>query len=184
MNKSYFICASFLLLFLPSEVFAPENDDTERFEKVVWDKLSPLGDDSEYIKEFVAVTKNHHGGLVSVIFGHVYAYLPHPILDDYLNQFPIDYVTIDDVNYKKWSGWIWKCHSEEKAIHGSELMADWCTWLIKNVETKGNFFNLPPGFSCKPIDDVVVIIRADHASLVVEKDDITDYYFTVLKPLD
>ena len=184
MNKSYFICASFFLLFLPSEVFAPENDDTERFEKVILDKLSPLDNDSEYTMEFVAVTKNRQGGLVSVIFGHVYAYLPHPILEDYLNKFPIEYVTIDGINYKKWSGWIVKSHSEEKAIHGSELKADWCTWLIKNVETRGNFLGLPAGFSCKPIEDVIVIIRADHASLVVEKGDITDYYITVLKQLD
>ena len=134
--------------------------------------------------EFVSITKNPHGGLVSVIFGHVYAYLPHPILEDYLNKFPSEHLTINSVDYKKWVVSITKTHSEEKAIHGSELKADWCTWLIENVETRGNFLNLPPGFSCKPIEDVIVIIRADHASLVVEKGDITDYYITVLKQLD
>jgi len=184
MNKLYFICASFLLLFLPSEIFAQEKGGESDFKKIINVPLSLLDNDSEYIMEFVAITKNRQGGLVSVIFGHVYAYLPHPILEDYLNKSPIEYVTIDGVNYKKWSAWVVKSHSEEKAIHGSELKADWCTWLINNVETRGNFLDLPPGFSCKPIEDVIVIIRADHASLVVEKGDITDYYITVLKQLD
>ena len=75
-------------------------------------------------------------------------------------------------------------HNEEDAIHGSEFKADWCTWLIENVETRGNFLDLPQGFSCKPIDDVIVVIRADHASIVVENGDTTDYYLTILRQLD
>ena len=62
MNKLYFICASFLLLFLPSEVFAQEKDDEPAFKKIIKVPLSLLDNDSEYTMEFVAVTKNHHGG--------------------------------------------------------------------------------------------------------------------------
>ena len=57
MNKLYFICASFLLLFLPSEVFAQEKDDEPAFKKIIKVPLSLLDNDSEYTMEFVAVTK-------------------------------------------------------------------------------------------------------------------------------
>ena len=184
MNKLYFICASFLLLFLPSQVFAPEEAaHDQRFEQVFVTELLPL-DNSPYNMEFVAVTKNNDDDLVSVISGRVYAYLPHPILEDYLNKFPSEYVTVDAVDYKKWSVLILRTHNEEDAIHGSEFKADWCTWLIENVETRGNFLDLPQGFSCKPIDDVIVVIRAYHASIVVENGDTTDYYLTILRQLD
>jgi len=54
---------------------------------------------------------------------------------------------------------------------------------IKNVETRGNFLDLKPGFSCKPGDDKITIIRVNHASIVVDSNDTTDYYLTVLKRL-
>ena len=37
---------------------------------------------------------------------------------------------------------------------------------------------------CTPTIDNIVIIRADHASIVVEKGDTTDYFITVLKRLN
>ena len=194
MNKLYYISLTFLLFFIPSEVFAPgvvdfmeigifpDSDDT-RFKQVFQEiGLVPVKN-SSYTMNFLAVTKDSNGDLVSVIDGIVYAYLPHQILVDYLDKFPSNYITKDGVDYKKWSVWILRNYEEEKMINGQEFMVDWCTWLIKNVDDRGNFLSLEQGFACKPGEDKIVIMRVNHASIVVDKNDTTDYFLTVLKRL-
>ena len=64
------------------------------------------------------------------------------------------------MDYKKWSVWTDKIHENEKPIHGSELKA--------------------PIFT----NDEIVILRINHASIVVEENDTTDYIITVLKRLN
>ena len=146
MNKSSYIYFAFLLFFIPSVVYAQEE---------TIHSLQPL-DGSSYTAEFVAITKNNSGDLVSVIAGDVYAYLPHPIFENELNKYPSSIITIDGIDYKKWRVWLQKVHENEKPIHGSELTS---SMLEKNV----------------------VILRAIHASIVVEKNDTTDYFMTILK---
>jgi len=194
MNKLYYISLASLLFFIPSEVFAPDivdfmeigmisdHDDT-RFKQVFQVELLPL-ENSPYTMNFVAITKDTNSNLVSVIDGIVYAYLPHQILEDYLDKFPSNYITKDGVDYKKWTVWVLEHHEEGAMINGQELKADWCTWLIKNVDERGNFLDLKPGFACKPGEDKIVIMRVIHASVVVENNDTTDYFMTVLKRLN
>jgi len=183
MNKSSYIYFAFLLFFIPSAVYAQEENDDNRINEIFNVNLISL-DHSPYTMDFISITKNITGELVSVISGHVYAYLPHPILDDYLNKFPSDYVTKNGVNYKKWTVWILKNQDSEKAIHGSELKADWCTWLMNNPEKNLQYLDHSGDIRCTPKIDNIVIIRADHASIVVEKGDTTDYFLTVLKRLN
>jgi len=183
MNKSSYIYFAFLLFFIPSAVYAQEENDDNRINEIFNVSLTSL-DHSPYTMDFISITKNITGELVSVISGHVYAYLPHPILDDYLNKFPSDYVTKNGVNYKKWTVWILKNQDGEKAIHGSELKADWCTWLMNNPEKNLQYLDHSGDIRCTPKIDNIVIIRADHASIVVEKGDTTDYFLTVLKRLN
>ena len=133
MSKFFFLILVFFLFFIPTIIFAQEENEDNRIKEMFNVSLTSL-DHSPYTMDFVSITKNTTGELVSVISGHVYAYLPHPILDDYLNKFPSDYVTKNGVNYKKWVVWILKNQDGEKAIHGSELKADWCTWLMNNPE--------------------------------------------------
>ena len=147
----------FLVLSMTfTQVNATGNDMEQTYHELV---MLPL-DDSPYKVEFVAVTKNQQDGLVSVINGDVYAYLPHPILDNHLNKFPSDYITKDGINYKKWSVWSHKIHQNEKPIHGTEVQADFDE------------------------NNKIVIFRILHASIVVEKNDVTDYFITVHKRLN
>ena len=194
MNKLYYISLALLLFFIPSEVFAPGivefmeigmvlDHDESSFKQVFQVELLPV-EDSPYTMNFLAITKDTNNQLVSVIDGIVYAYLPHQILEDYLDKFPSNYITKDGVDYKKWSVWILKHNEEETMINGQEVKADWCTWLIKNVDDRGNFLDLKPGFACKPGEDNVVIMRVIHASIVVDSNDTTDYFMTVLKRLN
>ena len=158
MNKLYYFSLIFFLFFIPTLVFAQGKSVEIDIEKLYKLEMLPI-EKSPYTVEFVAVTKNN-GDLVSVIYGDVYNYLPHPITDIHLNKFPSNIITENGVKYKKWLVWVSKHHDEEKAIHGSELKAD--------VFGK----------------DQVVIFRAIHASIVVEENDTTDYFMTVLKRLD
>jgi hypothetical protein len=183
MSKFFFLILVFFLFFIPTIIFAQEENEDNRIKEMFNVSLTSL-DHSPYTMDFVSITKNTTGELVSVISGHVYAYLPHPILDDYLNKFPSDYVTKNGVNYKKWVVWILKNQDGEKAIHGSELKADWCTWLMNNPEKNLQYLHHVGDIRCTPTIDNIVIIRADHASIVVEKGDTTDYFITVLKRLN
>jgi len=195
MNKLYYISLAFLLFFIPSEVFAPDiidfmeigaypDPDDTRLMQVFQEIELVTVKDSPYTMNFVAITKDNNNQLVSVIDGIVYAYLPHQILVDYLDKFPSNYITKDGIDYKKWSVWILRNYDEEKMINGQEFMVDWCTWLIKNVDSRGNFLSLEEGFACKPGEDNIVIMRVNHASIVVDENDTTDYYMTVLKRLN
>ena len=183
MSKSFFLILASFLFFIPTIIFAQEENEDNRIKEMFNVSLTSL-DHSPYTMDFVSITKNTTGELVSVISGHVYAYLPHPILDDYLNKFPSDYVTKNGVNYKKWVVWILKNQDGEKAIHGSELKADWCSWLMNNPEKNLQYLHNAGDIRCTPTIDNIVIIRADHASIVVEKGDTTDYFITVLKRLN
>lgn len=183
MSKFFFLILVFFLFFIPTIIFAQEENEDNRIKEMFNVSLTSL-DHSPYTMDFVSITKNTTGELVSVISGHVYAYLPHPILDDYLNKFPSDYVTKNGVNYKKWVVWILKNQDGEKAIHGSELKADWCSWLMNNPEKNLQYLHNAGDIRCTPTIDNIVIIRADHASIVVEKGDTTDYFITVLKRLN
>jgi len=182
MNRLYFLIPVFFLFFATTIVFAEEKSGDNRLEQIFQVELSPL-DESPYTMDFVAMTKNSNDQLVSVINGRVYAYLPHIILEDYLNKFPSSKITSNGVDYKIWEVIISKTHEEEKAIHGSELMADWCTWLMTDTKEKIKNLTLTQNFTCEPTKDQIVIIRADHASIVVDKNDTTDYFVTVLKRL-
>ena len=157
MNKIYLVSTVFLLFFIPSLALAQENDVANTIEELLKVRMLPI-EGSPYSAEFIAVTKNNDD-LVSVIYGDVYNYLPHPIFEKYLNKFPSNIITIDGEKYKKWSVLIVKTHEFEKAIHGSELKAD----VFK---------------------DQIVIMRAMHASIVVDENDTTDYYVKVLKRLN
>ena len=159
MINPYLLSFVFSLFLIPSIVFAQEKIDYDIEKLYSETQLQPL-EGSSYTGEFVAVTKNNNGDLVSVIYGDVYAYLPHPIFEYQLNKFSSSFVTIDGVDYKKWKVWTYKTHIDEKAIHGSELKAD--------ISKRG---------------DEVVILRMIHASIVVEKNDTTDYFVTILKRL-
>ena len=183
MSKFFFLILASFLFFIPTIIFAQEENEDNRIKEIFNVSLTSL-EHSPYTMDFLSITKNNTGELVSVISGHVYAYLPHPILDDYLNKFPSDYVTKNGVNYKKWVVWILKNQDGEKAIHGSELKADWCTWLMNNPEKNLQYLSHTGDIRCTPTIDNIVIIRADHASIVVEKGDTTDYFVTVLKRLN
>jgi len=188
MSKFFFLILVSFLFFIPTVVFAQEENEDNRVKEIFNIGLTSL-DHSPYTMNFVSITKNITGDLVSVISGHVYAYLPHPIFDDYLNKFPSDYVTKNGVNYKKWVVWLLKNQDGEKAIHGSELKADWCTWLMNDPEKNLQYLHRSTwshtgDIRCTPTIDNIVIIRADHASIVVEKGDTTDYFITVLKRLN
>ena len=182
MNKLYFVSIIFLLFFIPAGIYATEKNDESNLKQIFKNDLLEL-DDSPYTMKFTTITKNSEGQLVSVIYGRVYAYLPHQILDDYLNKFPSEYIVKDDLDYKKWAIKTSLIHQEEKAIHGSEVKADWCTWLMTDTKEKIKDLRLTKDFTCQPKKDQIVIIRADHASLVVDKGDTTDYFLTVLKRL-
>ena len=170
----------FLVLLIPPVTFAEENTDIDKssVKQLFEAHMAPVRD-SPYTMEMIAITKNPHGELVSVIYADVYGFLPHPILDDYLNKFPSKYITKDGIKHKQWTVWILKTHEEEKPIHGSEVKANWCTWL----RTKDVSY-IQSDLSCDPVDDKVVIIRAIHASIVVDRNDKTDYFITVEKRLD
>ena len=160
MNSLYFLVIIFSLFLVPSVVYA-QTEDSDTDKEKLYDELElePLKD-SPYTAEFVAVTKNGDDDLVSVIFGRVYAYLPHPIFENHLNKFPSNFVTIDGEDYKKWQVWVMKIHESEHPIHGSELKAP----IFKK--------------------DEIAVLRISHASIVVEKNDRTDYFMTVLKSLN
>jgi len=149
----------FFLLFIPTLVFAQDKNVEDDIEKLYKIEMLPIKN-SPYTADFFAVTKNNDGDLVSVISGNVYAYLPHPILENQLNKFPSNFITIDGVDYKKWNVRSYKIHETEKPIHGSEVIAD--------------VFG----------GEQVVIFQTIHASIVVEKNDTTDYFMTVLKQLN
>ena len=158
MNKLYFFI--FTLFLIPFIVYAQgevaHSDAEELYNET---QLEPI-ENSPYTAEFFAVTKNNDGDLVSVISGYVYAYLPYQIFENQLNKFPRSFITIDGTDYKKWNVWTYKIHENEKPIHGSELKA--------------------PIFT----NDEIVILRINHASIVVEENDTTDYFITVLKRLN
>jgi len=98
----------------------PENEIVKKYKYRAFDTIPiSLIENSKYLGHALIKVKNFDGMLVSVVNLKLSHYRPHPIVDEYLQLFPVkEVIVIDEKKFEKREIVIVKDYSQEIQVYG------------------------------------------------------------------